>query len=154
VTVAARFWPKVNKKGPVPAHCHELGPCWVWTAGTNRQGYGQIMCAGPRGWCPQKAHRISWLLHHGTMPELCVLHACDNPRCVRPDHLFLGTVEDNNRDMRNKGRTATRLNAEQVRELRRERAAGARLKSIAAKYGITEGAVSAIYHRRNWGHIA
>lgn len=103
--IAQRFWSKVDKSGPVPAHSPELGPCWVWTASLNRKGYGQIhyrAADAPKR--PAAAHRISWMLAHGGMPALCVLHKCDNPRCVRPDHLFVGTVAENNEDMRAKGR--------------------------------------------------
>lgn len=102
-TLASRFWEKVNKSGRVVRP--ELGRCWEWIASTDRKGYGQIMCATATGSkAPQRAHRISWMLHHVELPELCVLHRCDNRLCVRPDHLFLGTVGDNNRDMYAKGR--------------------------------------------------
>lgn len=103
-----RFWAKVNKQGPVPAHRPELGPCWVWTGTVPKQpGYGRfntgIKLAGR--WVIVNVHRYSWELHHGPVPAgLWVLHRCDNRPCVRPDHLFLGTATDNNRDMVAKGR--------------------------------------------------
>lgn len=103
IPVAQRFWSKVDKNGPIASHAPGLGQCWIWTGSTS-EGYGQINVGGGDGrhdW----AHRVSWEIHHGPIPDgLWVLHRCDNPSCVRPDHLFLGTVADNNRDMIAKGR--------------------------------------------------
>jgi hypothetical protein len=93
--LARRFWSKVDKGGD----------CWVWTASLDRKGYGQIAITANGSKRPRGAHRVAWELTHGPIPSgLCVCHRCDNPRCVRPDHLFLGTVGDNNRDMWRKGR--------------------------------------------------
>ena len=80
-----RFWAKVCK----------TNGCWTWTASKNPHGYGQIRLSGKL----TLAHRVSWTIHNGVIPEgLFVLHICDNPPCVRPDHLFLGTQKDNIRD--------------------------------------------------------
>ena len=96
-----RFFVKVNKKGPVPSHCPELGPCWLWTAATTIYGYGQFFFNGRL----EGAHRVSWRLHIGEIPDgRCVLHRCDVPRCVNPAHLFLGTKRDNALDSVRKGR--------------------------------------------------
>lgn len=105
----ARFWLKVNKNGPVPPHRPELGPCWLWTGARDRGGYGQFS---------GRAHRWSWLIHHGYRPGhgLFVCHHCDNPPCVRPDHLFLGTASDNARDMVAKGRQGRRVGVGWMRE--------------------------------------
>lgn len=87
-----RFWTKVDKNGD----------CWVWTGCTDKDGYGEARIKG----LGARAHRIAYALTHGPIPTgLCVCHTCDNPRCVRPDHLWLGTVSDNNRDRQQKGRT-------------------------------------------------
>lgn len=99
---AERLAEKTNQNGPVVRP--ELGPCWQWTGGCFVSGYGQIKVAGK----PWKAHRLAWTLTNGEVPDgLFVLHRCDNPKCVRLDHLFLGTNADNSADMVAKGRQAT-----------------------------------------------
>ena len=84
------FWSKVDKSGE----------CWLWTGAKTKKGYG-VAWDGKR---TQKAHRVSFYLAHGYMPDLCVLHTCDVPNCVNPAHLWLGTRADNNCDMTRKGR--------------------------------------------------
>lgn len=96
-----RFWGKVNKDGPAPSHCPELGPCWIWTGIITIWGYGRIKSGGKM----HAAHRVAWVLAYGDIPDgLFVCHKCDNPACVRPEHLFVGTVLDNTRDREAKGR--------------------------------------------------
>jgi len=106
VTIAERFWARIDQNGPVPRHAPELGPCWLWTGGKTRAGYGHLR----EGGCTGKhvyAHRVSWELRHGTIPPgLHVLHRCDTPRCVNPAHLFVGTHADNMADRDAKGRQA------------------------------------------------
>ena len=99
-----RFWSKVDKDGPTQPHM--TTPCWVWTGGKCGDGYGSFRL----GMGMLKAHRISWVLSHGQIPHdesshgLCVCHRCDVKTCCRPDHIFLGTHNDNMADMVNKGR--------------------------------------------------
>lgn len=89
---APRFWGRAIL---APSGCRE----WQGSLGSN--GYGQVYYRGRQ----HKAHRVSWIESHGTIPAgLCVLHRCDNRRCINPEHLFLGTVADNARDMMEKGR--------------------------------------------------
>lgn len=92
--LAVRLWAKVVK-----------GPgCWIWTGAKNKKGYGEIQ-KGRRGMGPIPTHRASWIIHFGEISDdLQVLHHCDNPSCVRPDHLFLGTAADNTADMIKKQR--------------------------------------------------
>jgi hypothetical protein len=93
--VSARFWPKVDASGGKDA-------CWPWLASTTSWGYGQIWV----GETNLGAHRVAWSLAHGCSVPAGghVLHHCDNPPCVNPAHLFLGTDVDNIRDRDSKGR--------------------------------------------------
>lgn len=103
--IAKRFWSRVDKDGPVPAHRPDLGPCWVFTGSDKGPwGHGRMHARKER----TLAHRLSWEMANGPIPDgLQVLHHCDNGACVRPDHLFLGTQADNMRDMDAKGRRGT-----------------------------------------------
>ena len=103
-TLEQRFWPKVQKSDG----------CWLWTGSKDARGYGRLK--NPRtGATPLKAHRVSWEVHFGPIPdELWVLHSCDNPPCVNPAHLFLGTQADNMRDMVQKGRQGSLVHPERL----------------------------------------
>lgn len=95
-SIAARFWPKVDRRG--------ADECWPWLASKDRHGYGHIS-AGRRGKSPLKAYRVSYELANGPIPEgLHVRHTCDNPHCVNPAHLLVGTAADNVADRMNRGR--------------------------------------------------
>ncbi len=140
-----RFWSKVNKSDE----------CWVWTRARNPKGYGWF---GFRQRL-QLAHRVSWMLAFGDIPEgLDVLHSCDNPPCVRPEHLFLGTHGDNNADRHAKGRSAgpkgevngnSRLTLEDVREIRALRGQVLQ-KDLAARFGVNQSNISHIQNNRTW----
>lgn len=86
-------------------YCPEaITGCWLWTGRLTNSGYGQIAKSTHGEW---KAHRLFWRVANGPIPGgLCVLHKCDTPACVNPDHLFLGTQADNVQDMMNKHRSA------------------------------------------------
>lgn len=97
-----RFWSKVNKDGPTQPHM--TTPCWVWTAGCFANRYGAAFMDGRT----VRAHRVAVMLTSGPIPDgLHVCHRCDNPPCCNPDHLFLGTAQDNMADRSRKGRTAS-----------------------------------------------
>lgn len=100
-TDAERFWEKVDKGGTIPAHRPELGPCWVWTASTNQDGYGRF-CDGVRNGTGRshviQAHRWLYEQKHGAISAgLEFDHLCRNPPCVRDDHLEPVTHRENQR---------------------------------------------------------
>lgn len=158
----ARFWAKVDKNGPVPAHRPELGPCWIWTGyvSTGKDGgYGQFR-VGRR---VEKAHRVAMQVDGVALSDRLALHRCDNRRCVRREHLFEGTNADNNRDMISKGRDVkvrgeahglSKLTEADVREIRERHALGDGLLSISRDYGVVKQAIWAVVKRRVWSHVA
>jgi len=103
LSLADRFWQKVEKSDG----------CWTWRGALQTNGYGKIyVCRKPgtttKTTISMPAHRASWVIHFGDIPTgMSVLHRCDNPLCVRPDHLFLGDHTDNMRDCAAKGRNCT-----------------------------------------------
>jgi hypothetical protein len=130
--------------------------CWLWTGGMSSTGYGRITRDG-RG-RQVGAHRLSYEAFVGPIPEgMQVLHRCDVRRCVNPEHLFLGTLQDNMDDMHAKGRGAPfghapKLSSEDVLEIQRRAAAGEKRRDIARDFGIAHSLVTRIYagksHRR------
>lgn len=165
-SVASRFWAKVDRSGPTPAHCPELGPCHVWLGSTDDKGYGQIREGGKAGRL-LKAHRVSWALHNGPLADdRVVLHRCDNPPCVRFDHLVDGTQAENSQDAAKKGRLvfqtrpslcprgerhkSAKLTASDVAEIRRLRIGGWTQTRLASAFGVTQAAVWNILSGRTW----
>ena len=135
--------------------------CWLWTGSVSGGWYGQIQ-SGPRGGRPLLAHRLSYELHVGPIPDgLYVLHRCDNGLCVNPDHLFLGTHDDNMHDRDTKNRVAhgerhcnARLTEDQVKSIRRRSAAGDSDETIAKEFGISTWNVRHIVKRETWKRVA
>ncbi|MDV4166197.1 HNH endonuclease [Rhizobium leguminosarum] len=132
--------------------------CWKWIGSTDPNGYGRMNVSGK----PILAHRISYTIHRGQIPKgMVVCHSCDNPNCVNPDHLFLGTQADNVTDMHNKGRAIKRalsgenhgnakLTEEAVKEIRNSKES---TSSLARKFGVSRAVVYAARERKTWTHI-
>ncbi len=154
-TPVERFWQRVQK----------TDGCWLWTGYCNASGYGR-MHVKVNGESDQiLTHRFSWELHNGLIPSgLLVCHHCDNPPCVRPDHLFLGTDADNTADMMRKHRrrsTSPRcgeshpmalLTADAVRVIRAERKITS-VHDLATRYGVKVGTIYAVWEGVTWKHI-
>lgn len=129
--------------------------CWGWKSFINSTGCGMM---GPNGHI-LSAYRASWLIHKGEILEgLKVLHKCHNRVCSNPEHLYIGTCKDNTRDMIEAGRGKfnqqnsknTKLNLEQAREIKKLLVEGLTWKSIAEKFGVSQGTVQDIKRNRMW----
>jgi len=153
-----RFWGRVDR----PAGRKN---CWQWTGAKTAFGYGILMWHGlPQ----QRTHRVSWELAYGPIPSgMFVLHHCDNPACVRPNHLFLGTQTDNQRDMRAKHRAAkppirdqagqanpaSKLTDAAVLAIRALSSEGVQHQIIARAFRVAPSAVSLIVNGKRWRHV-
>ncbi len=128
--------------------------CWLWIGNTSKEGYGRLR-TGPRsGSRVQLAHRVMWEAIHGPIiGDLDVLHHCDTPACVRPDHLYLGTQADNNRDRTVRERGRSRLNSAQVRLIRSAHAEGWTLTALAAQFGVAVPTIHDVVHHVSWKHV-
>lgn len=136
--------------------------CWIWPGNKNPRGYGIVGIEKKQ----YLAHRVAWQNFHDRDPgEQIVMHDCDNPSCVNPEHLTLGDRIKNNADMRARGRGCNpprhvgekhpqaKLTKEQAREVFQRRDNGEPLKVLAEEFGISEAAVSYIYHGKNWASV-
>jgi hypothetical protein len=136
----SRFWGKV-----IPSD-----ECWEWTGYTVRSGYGMLNLRGDNF----LAHRISWLITNGTDPfPLFVLHKCDNRKCCRPSHLFLGTNRENSLDSCKKGRRPHKLNGESVKAIRGLLKDGVPQRTIASKFGVAQSSIYDINIGKTWTFV-
>jgi len=148
--LAQRFWRKVAQVE---------GGCWEWQGMRNQHGYGRFNTRAEDGVIrPRVASRVSYELAWGPIPEGAeVRHRCDNPPCVNPAHLVLGTHGDNMRDMRQRRRSASgeehsqaRLTWTAVRKIRSALAVGSSRRSLAAEYGVSAATVDKVANNETW----
>lgn len=139
--------------------------CWVWTGTKRRKGYGSITINGKS----RVVSRVAYEFYHGSIPEgMFVCHTCDNPPCINPKHLFLGTPADNMRDRDEKGHHArcaphhvrrgeenylTKLTSQQVLEIRQLHEQGMSYSRLVRMFGIGKSTVADICTRKRWQHI-
>ena len=159
-----RFWSKVKIFGTYD--------CWEWQGVKNSKGYGEFWNKIRER--KTRAHQLSWIIYTGLdIPEgMCVCHKCDNPSCVNPSHLFLGTNKENMEDMDRKGRRVTtvmcgeehpqhgthskfsKLDENKVRKIRELRATTKMtLREIGNLFGVSQGLVNNILHGRKWSWL-
>ncbi len=151
--IAARFLTKVEKSDK----------CWMWRGYVDQLGYGRC---GPNLYGSSKAHRSSYLLFKGQIPDgLCVMHTCDVRNCVNPSHLVVGTQEENIADRVRKGRCQknggkrgeenhyAKLTEKEVKEIRHKHETGATQRSLAIEYSVSPMAVSRLIRRESWAHV-
>jgi hypothetical protein len=136
-----KFWEKVLRGDG----------CWEWRAGRDQKGYGVTNVDG-KG---RKAHRVSWELTNGPIPDgMQVCHHCDNPPCVRPDHLFLGTNQDNVDDAYRKGHFFNRLgrapSRDEAHRIVSLRASGLSQTAIATETGLSRRTVQRVLDGSHW----
>jgi hypothetical protein len=141
-------------------HTKDENGCWVWSANKDRDGYGVLTHHRKK---QLRAHRASYEFYKGAIPDgAFVCHSCDNPSCINPDHLFIGSPKDNTQDMIRKGRKGTllgsvhgmaKLTEEDVTGIRAAREKGELLASIATRYGISFQHVSLIARNKSWRHV-
>jgi hypothetical protein len=163
--IISRFWAKV----------HKTDGCWLWTASKRHKGYGAFAYTLDGKMIHDRSHRFSYRLHVGEIPPgLFVLHRCDTPACVNPVHLFLGTNQDNVRDMHAKGRAvkpgsnpnkpprwakgerhhAAKFTVQDIQNIRtRYAAGGVSYSQLAREYNTGTSAIAKVVLRLRWRHV-
>lgn len=152
---STRFWSKVDKSGGVNS-------CWLWTGARLKTGYGKFTVAH-QTW--DYAHRVAYRLIHGDiLPGRVIMHTCDNPSCVNPAHLRMGTAMDNVQDKIAKGRDTVgdhkgvrnakaKLNDDKVRLIRKRLTEGETCAQLAREYGVTKESIWSIKVGETWKHV-
>lgn len=134
--------------------------CWEWTGGKINSGYGSFRVGKKK----LLAHRVAWFIANNKWPpsNLCVCHSCDNPSCVNINHLWIGTINDNNQDMIKKGRGSkgpgligeghprAKLTASEVLKIRKDNRSQSQLAQL---YGVRQHTISEIKNYKKWKHI-
>lgn len=137
----------------------DIGKCWIWQKSIKKANYGNLWWDGKH----YISHRASWIVHFGSIPiGLNVCHKCDNPQCVNPSHLFLGSYLVNNRDRKNKCRNANthgernpfaKLTEAQVIDILKRLRNREKGRHIAKLYKVTEHTISSIKRGKNWSYL-
>lgn len=147
----ARFWAKVDKSGD----------CWIWTAYKTPKGYGQFRIGGRAKGRAHLSHRVAWAIANGGWPTLCVCHSCDNPACVNPAHLFLGTHAENMVDRDRKGRVQhgashylAKLTEGDIPTIRAALSAGSSKAAIAKDFGVSRATIRKVGQGKGWKHVS
>uniref|UniRef100_E6VL69 HNH nuclease domain-containing protein n=1 Tax=Rhodopseudomonas palustris (strain DX-1) TaxID=652103 RepID=E6VL69_RHOPX len=150
-----RFWAKVQKSS-------DPGACWLWSGTTTSTGYGLMWVKDREGrWRNLGAHRVALALSGKNVVGRFVLHRCDNPSCVRPDHLRRGSHKDNMADMTSKGRQArgsghgrAKLTEDNVMDIRIRYSAGMiTQRELADEFGVRREQISDIVNLKSWKHL-
>lgn len=152
VHAVERFWSYVNK----------TGSCWIWESALGRRGYGRFLIKRTE----YKAHRFAWMITNGPIPDdAYICHKCDNPRCVNPAHLFIGTPKENSHDRDSKLRhfhgesvNTNKLTAGQVILIRKEYALRINepgiFSNLGREFGISNVHIHNIVKRKSWKHLS
>lgn len=152
-TLLDRLWSKVTRHDGGDSSLDPFG-CWDWTGAKNKDGYGTIKLSGKAVY----VHRLAWELNKGPIPPgMLVCHECDNRLCVRIDHLFLGTVAENNEDMLGKGRyqhgerhSLAKLSDKKVARIL---ARSSSQRKFAREFGVSRKTIERVQYGETWKHV-
>lgn len=148
-----RFWSRVVKQEGEDA-------CWEWVGATWQNGrYGKVNSGGKH----LRAYHLPWELENGKIPKgMCACHKCDNPACVRPSHIFIGSKSDNFKDMHQKGRAKiekgterynSKLDPGKVREIRKLSSEGIGTCELSRRFNVNTGTIANIKNGTRWKHV-
>jgi hypothetical protein len=143
----SRFWHNTKR----------VGSCLEWCGAKDKNGYGKLTIE----YKTVRAHRAAYLWSRGTIPiGFCILHKCDNPPCVRPSHLYIGTLSDNTNDAYKRGRLSkrgekhhlARLTESSVRKIKKQKGKGS-VWDVAESYGVSHWTIYDVWRGRSWSHV-